>query len=381
MEYRQYLAGSYIPELDGIRAISVLAVIAAHMHDPSLAWLSGGRGLTWFFLLSGYLITRLCLKEETERGRVSLMAFFSRRFFRIAPLYYVVLALYCALILILGFSPEKKSGLIMALPYFLSYLQEVPTILEAHLSPIVVPFGHSWSLGIEAKFYAIWPVLAFWLLRGKANSRSVAAVLLCLVLGIAPFFDFGIVEILIYSYWNLLLGCLLGLVLENRSGFSSIRNFASSGWAFLLPLSLILLHFGIRENVDTTSMSWDTAAVRTTYSLLALGVLGSIITGNGLLKKILRVQPLIFVGKISYGIYLLHRLCVNIVEPRVERVGQMEGAIEFFLACLLSIAVASVVHFLIEKPCIELGRRWTLRNSGLKTTVPPVLVPTTREII
>ena len=83
-----YLGRSYIPELDGLRAISVLLVISAHMKDRwAWNWLDGAQGVAVFFVLSGYLITMLALREEAREGFVSLKAFYIRRICRILPLY------------------------------------------------------------------------------------------------------------------------------------------------------------------------------------------------------------------------------------------------------------------------------------------------------
>src|SRR5687768_10412193 len=131
LTHRQYLDRKYLDELDGLRALSVLMVVTVHMHDKPVIWhwLGGWQGVTIFFVLSGYLITMLALKEEAKRGSLSLSAFYIRRSFRIFPLYYLVLALYCLLIFgggTFGFWKEKKEPLKQALPWYLLYMQEVP---------------------------------------------------------------------------------------------------------------------------------------------------------------------------------------------------------------------------------------------------------------
>ena len=105
----------YIPQLDGMRALAVLLVVAAHVGsyfatNVLAAYELGGRGVTIFFVLSGSLITSLALKEEAARGRLSFRAFYIRRTFRIFPLYYLVLLLYCVLVLGLNFVPTNGPG-------------------------------------------------------------------------------------------------------------------------------------------------------------------------------------------------------------------------------------------------------------------------------
>ena len=92
-------------------------VVTVHMKDRVWGWLAGGLGVTIFFVLSGYLITRLALAEERDRASLNKRAFFVRRALRLFPLYYAVLAVYCALILGLGISPEKRGPFASSLPY------------------------------------------------------------------------------------------------------------------------------------------------------------------------------------------------------------------------------------------------------------------------
>src|SRR3984957_16383808 len=182
-----YERRKYLPELDGLRAISVLLVVTVHLHDFEAVWkwLAGWQGVTVFFVLSGYLITTLSLREEGQGGAVSLAAFYVRRSLRIFPLYYLVLAAYCGLIFGLGLNPEKKFLLSGAMPYYLLYFQEVPFFYglpgeSGIVQHANIPFYQSWSLGIEEKFYLVWSVLAFVLWRARAvlRLRGSAAVVL-----------------------------------------------------------------------------------------------------------------------------------------------------------------------------------------------------------
>jgi peptidoglycan/LPS O-acetylase OafA/YrhL len=136
--------------LDGIRPIAILLVIASHMPEPWWQGLNGYAGVTLFFGLSGFLITTLCLREERQAGRVSIRAFAVRRAFRIFPLYYVVLAAYAVLI---GIGVLDGAALWHAnLPKFLTYMNELAA--EGH-------YRHTRSLGVEEKFYLLWPLLGF----------------------------------------------------------------------------------------------------------------------------------------------------------------------------------------------------------------------------
>ena len=197
----------YLPELDGLRALAVLLVVTVHMHARAWHALNGHLGVILFFVLSGYLITALALREEATLGRLHLRAFFIRRSFRIFPLYYLVLALYCLLIFGLGVSPEKRQLLAWELPYFLTYLQEIPFFgAAAHPQG---PFYQSWSLGIEEKFYLVWPILCFVVFRYRRNLRLPVA---CALIAVTAFTGSYIGP---YAY--ILTGCVLALALQHKT--------------------------------------------------------------------------------------------------------------------------------------------------------------------
>jgi len=109
ISFDEYQTRKWIPGFDGIRALCALAVLAGHMHTHRWDFLNGNRGVTVFFVLSGYLITMLALREERANGALSLTAFYIRRSFRIFPIYYAVLAIYCVLIFGLGVREARAS--------------------------------------------------------------------------------------------------------------------------------------------------------------------------------------------------------------------------------------------------------------------------------
>lgn len=138
-----------IPSLDGVRAVAVLLVIAGHLlSGRGGALLLAIFGVHTFFVLSGYLITRLLQAEWQHNGKIDLVAFYRRRSFRIFPAaftYILIIALFC---------PNVRSGLIYALTYTVSY----------HFVGTPLYFQHLWSLSVEEQFYLLWPlglVLAF----------------------------------------------------------------------------------------------------------------------------------------------------------------------------------------------------------------------------
>jgi peptidoglycan/LPS O-acetylase OafA/YrhL len=361
-----YLARKYFTELDGLRAFSVLLVITVHLYDAGAlwAWLNGQRGVTIFFVLSGYLITTLALREEAGRGRVSLPAFYVRRCCRILPLYYVVLALHCLLLFGLAASPHQRQPFADALPNFLLYLQEAPIFLRDPAGPVPeVPFGHSWTLGIEEKFYLLWPVLAFLIWRGSAGFRRRGAAALAAALALAPVIlaPFGpgaqAVGRMLFCYYSLLAGCLVALLLHDPGWFSRLRRLGGAGWTALVLLLFLAAHF-LRGVPPSWLYPRDLL-----YTAAVAALLTCLLLGEGPLQRLLRWRPLAFVGRLSYGIYLIHMLCIPATYKLVSAstLGWTGSVLAFAATCLLSIAGAWVLQAAVEAPGIALGRRWSRR--------------------
>jgi peptidoglycan/LPS O-acetylase OafA/YrhL len=148
----------YAPQLDGLRALCIAFTILNHI-GPHPQFLNGSVGVDVFFALSGFLITSLLVGETGTTGGICLGCFYLRRFFRIAPLYYLTFALYAVSTYVLYWSridalrwPEFKA----AAPAVFLFMGEYRPDAAGTL------FGHSWTLGIEEKYYIAWP----WLLLG-----------------------------------------------------------------------------------------------------------------------------------------------------------------------------------------------------------------------
>jgi peptidoglycan/LPS O-acetylase OafA/YrhL len=377
--FASYLARKYVDELDGLRAISVLLVISVHMADQHLwHWLGGGQGVTIFFVLSGYLITMLALREERQNGAVSLRGFYIRRTCRIFPLYYVVLLLLCVLIFCAGWGQQLRENFVDALPSYLLYFQEI------HFAGDVTagrqsPFSHSWSLGIEEKFYLVWPFLAFVIWRNRPASRVRAALLLILFFAtmrsagrVSEALASLRVDIILFPYSQILLGCLLALLLENETWYARLRVLGTGPWNYLVLLVFLTLQFGYAPIVPSLP------EIQIPYTLAVGCLVASVLTGQGWLQAVLRCRPMVFVGRLSYGMYLIHGLGISSAQ-RLLRPGS--GRVEvsvlaFFLACAFTILAAYVLAVVIERPWIRLGRRWSQRVMekkalGLKAGLEP----------
>ncbi len=347
LDHRGYLGTGYFPVLDGLRALCVLLVVTAHVHAAAWAPIAGRQGVIGFFVLSGFLITTLCAREATAEGRVALGAFYVRRAFRILPLYLVVLAAYVVFVVVLGQEAQKRSGLLLALPYFLTFTNEIPVHWgHAH---VAIPFFQTWSLGVEEKFYVVWPLLGYGLLLGVRRARVALLAAVVAALTVAQAGPGGA-----WAGWYgaLAIGCLLGVLLNDPRAY---RVLAASvrPWTGALALAVLVadhLLVGGHSNLATVLYPWVFA-----WLILALLVADSRVAGWA------RSRPAVFVGTRSYGIYLVHLLALAIVDRFVVPADALSPStgLEYLLAIALSLAIADVLRRAVERPMIGWGRALT----------------------
>jgi peptidoglycan/LPS O-acetylase OafA/YrhL len=321
--------------------------------------LAGWHGVTIFFVLSGFLITTLALREEEHRGRLNLRAFYIRRCFRLFPAYYAVLALYCVLILGLGIGAEKSEALLTLLPYYLLYLQEIPFFARDPNGASEMPFYQSWSLGIEEKFYLVWALLAFVALAPHRRARPWVTALLAVALAATPLL--GQPGRFLFPYYPILVGCLCALLLHSPTGFQRFVQFGRPWPTVIVTLGFVALHLATAR-VD---------ALDYLYPIAAAGLMVSVVVGDHGMTRLLQTRGLVFIGTTSYGIYLVHILCLNAVElvipPGSGRISV--SVLALFAASVVSIGVAYLLARTIERPLRDLGRRLS-RGSPAKP-VPP----------
>src|SRR5947209_682548 len=300
LTYDEYRTRKYVPELDGIRAVSILLVIQVHVSPPFLPWLAGYVGVVLFFVLSGYLITTLALREEDERGLVSLKAFYVRRCFRIFPLYYLTIALYCLAILVLGFKPTDRAALLGILPAYLFYLPEVPVGFAWYES---TPFNQAWSLGIEEKFYLVWPFLAFVLWRHRPRRRWAGAVVLLALFAssnLLYYLDRPGLQFCLAPYTHILLGCLLAQALHDPRRFERLRALGRPG----ATAAVLAVYAAAHLASPHLFRAGHGPVADLLYGLAAALLVACVLVGRGGLQHALRWRPLVFIGTLSYGMYL-----------------------------------------------------------------------------
>jgi peptidoglycan/LPS O-acetylase OafA/YrhL len=333
-------------------------VLLHHTRGAPFFRLHGYRGVWVFFVLSGFLITTLALRQESQLGRLDLRAFAVRRIFRIMPLYY--LALGANLIGVLAFGlepyPERLTEHLVAFGLYSSEF----SILR---SGFHIPFGQSWSLGIEEKFYLAWPVLAFWLL---SNSRrripitlaflGLTATLTVTSAGLAQMWG---------SYTDILIGCLVAFLLRQRRSYDKLVVLGRPpvAWALVIGLALATVNPGTGTQIGECL-----------YSLLAAAVLVGLVTSTSGLERLLVAPWLMRLGAWSYAIYLTHTLCIDLVS-RLIPPGHLGDLMTLPAALALDVPLCWLLHVYVEQRLIQWGRQLSTRIQADRTTGETAPVP------
>jgi peptidoglycan/LPS O-acetylase OafA/YrhL len=349
MTHADYLALRRFPALDGLRAIAAVLVVFFHYGGPD--WLQGWAGVQMFFVLSGFLITTLMLREERSTGRISLSEFYLRRAFRILPVYFVVLLVTAAGSALFG--TFVSNGIGPALKYFLTFTNEF-----AGSSP----YGQSWSLGIEQKFYLVWPLVAIALGTVVLQRRAGAAVLgMLLALVVVNFTTSHSNPGWPLHYFSILTGVLLAIALHSRRGFELLRPLTNPVAQVVAALGFVAVHLSVKPIaglLDGVNGVPGHVLVIPVYAL-ATAVLLTALIAPGPATTFLSTKPMQFVGERSYSLYLVQTIAATAIWfcwPALSGIGQSVAV------TALGLALASALYLAVEIPMINLGRRVITRQ-------------------
>ncbi len=357
----------YLPGLDGLRGISVLAVLVFHHyliggHEPG--WMPGGfLGVEVFFVVSGYLITSLLLTERRETGRISLRRFWLRRARRLLPALFTLLAVVVAAALL--FLPDTigtlRSDAIAALTYTSNWWQ-----IAAHRSYFVDAgrpplLKHLWSLAIEEQFYLFWPPLLILGLRRLGRRRmlgtmlGIAALSSALMAVIAS----SSIDGAYYATYSRLTGLLLGAAMAFGFAPYRLRGLPGRGVRLAVDLGgalgLIVLIEAFHHYTYPDSTTADLSVFRGGFVVVDLATLLVILAAvhpASDVGRLLGWEPLRWVGLRSYSLYLWHYPIFCITRPSLDfrDFGHLHGWPVFALRIGLSLAAADASYRLVERP-------------------------------
>lgn len=287
---------TYKPELDGLRALSMLLVVVYHMPLVS-PWLPGGFiGVDVFFVLSGALITQLLLAEEARTKTVTLGRFYWRRSRRLYPAMLLMLALTTALSIVV-FPHDILGRTLRDAAYCSVYLGMLPALWGK-----VRFFGHAWSLSIEEAFYLVWP--AALLAVRKPRARLLLAflvVLMCEAQRLRLWFALMVPSQRVWVAIDtragaIALGCIVGLAMHAGT---LARARSALVWTAPVAAALLLVFARVADRRMTWYATWGYPAV----ALLATIVVARLLVAP---SAFLALPALVWLGKLSYSIYLWH---------------------------------------------------------------------------
>jgi peptidoglycan/LPS O-acetylase OafA/YrhL len=342
--FEEAVASPHMPALDGFRAIAAFSVVLAHGYGLTLF-----DGVTAFFVLSGFLITTLLLRELDSTGAVSLRAFYARRTLRIFPAYYACVLASFTIDRLAG-NPWPAGLAASASAYVVNYFNA----FNGHPSTSV---AHLWSLGVEEQFYLLWP--AVFLVLSRGGRTTLRAGLVALILGgiawrLVLYLSGWVDQAYLYNAFdarfdNLAVGCLLATVVSDPRAGAVVRRVAAFPWA---PVVTFVMMYLLLENMPSITRH---LVGFTLYSLLIAVLLVQLLhVSSSRLWRWLDSLPMRFLGTISYPIYLYHGwgLGLGAWFTMLSPFGQ------FVVGTCLTVVGATASYLIVERPFLSLKKHF-----------------------
>lgn len=356
----------YLPELDGLRFIAFLLVFV-HNAPPistSKLWTAlheyGWIGVDLFFCLSGFLITKLLVTEREQTGEINIRNFYIRRILRIWPLYFVYIAIGLFFIL-------RTDGWDLVIPKHLAGLATFTyDVVYLFLTyKVFAVYFHLWTISYEEQFYAVIP----WVIR-KISLRRVNAIwvylLIVFVVGNAIraiFIYLNVKHPAVYmlplTHFEAILGGIaIGLGLFDNI-FAGMKNWILLGSGFALNAMVFALP-------STYEIGWS---LMLTYPLVGAGmtliIFGITKNKTSPINSLLRNELLVYLGKMSYGLYTFHLLGLSLVIRIIQqmsnngRLSELNQTLYFFGGLLTTILFSTISYNYLEKPFLKLKEQYS----------------------
>jgi peptidoglycan/LPS O-acetylase OafA/YrhL len=343
------LGSKVISGLDALRALAIGLVLFDHFrffdYFFSAHPKTGSLGVMIFFVLSGFLITSMLLKEYRETGLISLSNFYRRRAYRIFPSFYccwiLATVVYC-----LAHQFEWKPA---ALSFF--YLMDYGRAFASDETRPFMQMLISWSLAVEEKFYLLWPLLLLFLLKRPSLARIVAYIILGQWIYRAILYLFFHANMdYVYSTFDmrldsLLVGCLLAILAENETARMACCVVLRKQWFSLLaPVALLLILIAEPSNAVVWLVIWSLQPVIIAVMMLQFIYWGAhswTVCSLGIVRLI---------AQLSYALYLYHWLAGLIV-------GHLHMHHLGYPAILLTLVLAPASYYLVERPFMRMRDR------------------------
>lgn len=331
---------TYMPALDGARAIAVLMVFVIHALPES--GFPGGLGVDIFFVISGFLITRILVKEHNRTGKLDLKTFYIKRLLRLYPAFLVMVIVTVFLWWLLDVS--FVTNLIYA-AVSVTYLANIAMTVAG---TGIYTYQHTWSLAMEEQFYLLWPVLLIGLLSWKWTRDHI--ILTLSVLTIASFAGWVLVGAEmpfnpLVKAGGLLFGCILAFLSDH-----AVWRRTSVGMIGVLGLAVAIA----LEWSGIIDRTWSLPLATVTAGLLIM----HLAYGESPVTRVLSLRPLVWIGTVSYGFYLWHYPILLILMASFPTI----PIVRFTIALALTLVVTMLSMRFIELPALRLKDRISRRQ-------------------
>lgn len=368
----------YIPALDGIRTFAVIAVVLYHL---GFTWAQGGfQGVTIFFVLSGYLITRLLRIEFARSGTIDLKGFWVRRMRRLVPAtvtLVVVVALLCTIFNHVMLT-KMRPDILPSLLFFNNWWQIFNNVSYFGALGDPSPLTHFWSLAIEEQFYVVWPVLLFVLLRFGARRKVIRVVVAVLAvasaLGMALLYNPTADPSRVYygtdtRAFAMLVGALLAFVRTSSMNpftwdtHATTQVVSESAHPYRgKPQQQGILRKGALDIAGVAALAglvalfvYTNGYTSFTYrggtviaAVLSAVLIAACVQPDGVLARVFSLPPLVWLGQRSYSIYLWHFPLFALMNP----VGDVSAKPwwVYLIECGVVLLAAELSYRFIETP-------------------------------
>lgn len=360
----------YLSSLDGARALSILLVLFAHLGFEKNV--PGGLGVNIFFFISGFLITRLLIEEFKKRQHINFKNFYIRRLLRLYP----PLLLMIAVAFVFAFLVNQKllpSEVLASIFYYENYFVIFHPEVKSNL-------GIIWSLSVEEHFYLVFPLFFSLFMR---NTRwliilTLLIVLSSLLLRVYIGYSYHFSEFSYKYNYNaslcrsdsILLGCLSSMILwlDKKNVYLKV---AESLPVFIGALVVLFMSLVIRNEFFRQTLRYSA------QSIALMSIIPAMLFGKryAFINRFLSIKPLVFIGKLSYSLYLFHLIAYRICDTYFN---MNPKSLPYYVLSLSGAFILALISYnLVEKPVMKLRRKFgshTGDASKAQDTVPSLQV-------
>lgn len=357
----------HLPGLNGLRGIAALSVVISHTNLlpgisdfglPPLFGFSiplGAYAVTLFFVISGFLITYLLIKESDTINSINIPKFYIRRILRIWPIYYLFLMISIIILYIYG----QQSDIIgKSLLFYIFFSANIPFIIKHGGIGLIF---HYWSIGVEEQFYLFWP----WIVKRYKSKLLLSTFILAVVFFFLKLLFWKIYghESVLYKFFSvnrfdcMMIGAI-GAILYSSSNSVFLSFFSNKGLQFLSWLLFVAL-----------SLNLFSLPLPIAHEVVSLGVLCIIVGQIKIKSRIINLEKNIFdfLGRISYGLYIIHPLVILILSKMFIHL-EINRFVKYPLVYLSVIGVSVLISWLsytyFESIFLRLKKTFAIVNSS-----------------